>query len=136
GIPPLPEVKMRFDDKHPAILAAPNAAVCAAWNSLHPVSLAVGSAYTTAALEKGLRLSDEEHDRLVEENALMCVTGLSQCFRLYPCVTCKRITGWRVGLGTDIPPVPCCSEECEVSVRGGDAPEAEGASGRDEPDGL
>lgn len=108
---------MRFDELYPEVANASKAAGYSGWNVFHSVPLAVGSAYTAAVLAK-TQLPDGEHDRLAEENSQMCSVGLHQCFRLYPCVSCDRITGWRVGLGSECPPAPCCSEECMARVKG------------------
>jgi len=32
--------------------------------------------------------------------------------RLYPCSTCKKVTGWRLDVGPDCPGIPMCSDEC------------------------
>ena len=37
---------------------------------------------------------------------------LERTDRLYPCCTCKKVTGWRLDVGADCPGVPMCSDEC------------------------
>ena len=32
--------------------------------------------------------------------------------RLYPCLICGKVTGWRIDVGPDNPGGPLCSDEC------------------------
>jgi hypothetical protein len=37
---------------------------------------------------------------------------LERTDRLYPCGTCRKVTGWRLDVGPDNPGSPMCSDEC------------------------
>jgi hypothetical protein len=44
---------------------------------------------------------------------------ITQSWRIYPCLNCGSLTGWRFGFPSDsFPAAPACSEECVEALKG------------------